>query len=53
MKLKFRGESRGPDVVEKYRELRQVHGVRYPAEDYQPIIGEKSVDGAYGEHYVQ
>lgn len=47
MKLKFHGESRGPYIVEKYRELRQVHGVRYPAEDYQPIIGEKSVDGTW------
>ena len=47
MKLKFRGESRGPNIVKKYCELRQIHSVRYPAEDHEPIAGEKSINTAY------
>lgn len=34
IKMEFVGVSRGSNVVEKYYELRQVYGVRYPTEDY-------------------
>lgn len=32
--MEFVGVSGGSNVVEKYYELGQVYGVRYPAEDY-------------------
>lgn len=48
MRLKLRGESCGPNVVEKYCELRQIHRVRYPADNHQPVAAEESVNTAYG-----
>lgn len=44
MKLKFFRKSCGPNIIEKYCELRQVDSVRYSAEEDQPMVGEKSIN---------